>query len=138
MSTAITSHDLFRIKLAQFKRELEEHAPDPHTEAGRQAPRQWQWYLEGDFRNFLRTMHEKSLGDGERADVYTRENYVQFSQMVYHIHVNVPHLLGNLGQWQYLVTELHCRVLEREVLERTHAGHDVGAKLRALLCHMQV
>jgi hypothetical protein len=58
MSTAITSHDLFRIKLAQFKRELEEHAPDPHTEAGRQAPRQWQWYLEGDFRNFLRTMHE--------------------------------------------------------------------------------
>ncbi len=82
-------------------------------------------------------MHEKSNGDGERADVYTRENYVQFSQMVYHIHVNVPHLLVNLAQCQYLVTEMHCRVLEREVLEKTHPGHDVGAKLRALLCHMQ-
>jgi hypothetical protein len=50
--------------------------------------------------------------------------------------VNLPDVLAELAQWQYLVTELHCRVLEHEVLAAAHPDHDVSAQLRALLCCM--
>jgi len=132
MSEPITSHDLFRFQLSRFKQDFYKHARTQEVD-----PKRWEWYEQGEFENFLNTIYQDSSRHQNKTDIYTRENYVKFSQMVYHINVNLPHVIRDLPQWQYLVTELHCRVLEREALAATHPGRDVSAELKALLCRMQ-
>jgi hypothetical protein len=137
MSEPITSHDLFRIQIAKFKRAFDIHARDQKGD-----PKHWKWYNEGQFENFMDTnfidtLYQSSFQGQNHTNVYTRENYVKFSEMMYHIHVELPHVIRDLSQWQYLVTELHCRVLEREALAAAHPGRDVSAELKNMLCRMQ-
>jgi hypothetical protein len=137
MSEPITPHDLFRFHLSRFKR-----AFDIYARAQQGDPKHWKWYTEGQFENFIETnfvdtMYQASFQSPNKTNLYTRENYVKFSEMMYHIHVELPHVIRDLPQWQYLVTELHCRVLEREALAAAHPGCDVSAELKKMLCRMQ-
>jgi hypothetical protein len=135
MSHEPTAHDLFRINLKDFAvLFLKQASVHQHKD-----PTPWQWFNEGGFKQFMYDLKQTSSSTRPPriTETYTRANYVKFSQMIYHIQVYLPHLLPELPQWQYLVTELHCRVLEREALAVAHPGQDVNAQLQALLCRMK-
>jgi hypothetical protein len=134
MSDECTAHDLFRINLKSFTADLLAHARAHAGNVGA-TPAPWEWYVKGEFQAFLYTINQDAAK--ETFDTYTRDNYVKFSRMMYFIQTKLPHLLSSLPEWSYLVTELHCRVLERELLASGHPDTDVNERLRLLLCRMQ-
>jgi hypothetical protein len=138
MSHENTAHELFRINLKDFALLFLRLAQQAQQNIG-EDPTPWQWFTEGGFKQFLYTLKEtsSSVRPPKITETYTRANYVKFSQMIFFIQTQLPHLLQDLPQWQYLVTELHCRVLEREALAVAHPGQDVNAQLQALLCRMK-
>jgi hypothetical protein len=74
-----------------------------------------------------------------RLELYTRENYTHFARFMTCIHNELPHLLLVIPQWSFLATELHCRVLEREMAEAVWdlQKEKIKPKLTELLCRMR-
>jgi len=134
MSDEYTAHDLFRINLKSFVNELMRHVRVYKSTLGAD-PTPWEWFERGGFEQFLYDLQWNAAS--ERVDTYTRANYVKLSRMMYFIHTCIPHLLPALPEWSYLVSELHCRVLERELLTAEYTNHDdVHDKLKNLLCRL--
>ena len=133
MSSATTAHDLFRYNLTAFKNRLlnlDDLARATTT------PAQWQWFT-SQYEDWLTSLSGMASRTATAHLIYTRANYVKFSQMIYDLETTLSHLMPALPQWSYLVTELHCRVLEREALAAANPDHEfVNANLKRLLCRM--
>ena len=136
MSDEYIAHDLFRINLRSCVNEFMTHARAHATNPGAD-PTPWEWFEKGGFEQFLYEIKRKASSESSRVDTYTRANYVKFSRLMSFIHAYLPNLLPVLPEWSYLVTELHCRVLERELLTAEYTDHDVvHDKLKNLLCRL--
>ena len=136
MADEYIAHDLFRINLKTFVNELMTHVRLHQSNPGAD-PTPWEWFEKGEFQQFVYDIQSNASSGSRTVDAYTRANYVKFSQMMSFIHTYLPHLLPALPQWSYLVTELHCRVLERELLTAGYTDHDVvHDKLKNLLCRL--
>ena len=131
MSSATTAHDLFRYNLTAFKNGLLNQTDDLTG-----ATTQWQWFT-SQYEDWLTSLSGMASRTATAHLIYTRANYVKFSQMIYDLETTLSHLMPALPQWSYLVTELHCRVLEREALAANPEQEVVNANLKRLLCRMQ-
>ena len=98
---------------------------------------EWQTFSRR-YSQWVNQLHSNASRHEFAPDVYTRPNYVMLAAMIYDLQVHLSHLAPLVPQWSYLVTELHCRVLEREALAAAHPeDQDVKARLQGLLCRMQ-
>ena len=127
------SSDLFHVSLSKLRavvyREVIKANADKRSD--------WKWIDSPDFSGFLEELVR--LSETERLSVYTRANYVKFCRMMVHIHANHDDILAEMPQWGFLATELHCRVLEREIVEAVQPwdAQQVNVDLHALLCRMR-
>ena len=136
MSDEYIAHDLFRINIRLFVKKIMDQVRLYRSNLGAD-PTPWEWFEKGGFEQFLYDIQSNANSGSRTVDTYTRANYVKFSRMMSFIHAYLPNLLPVLPEWSYLVTELHCRVLERELLTAEYTDHDVvHDKLKNLLCRL--
>jgi hypothetical protein len=126
------SSDLFHISL--HKLSVVVHAHISHSLDNDKTD--WAWYR-NEFAGFLVQLEQTSAD--ARLNVYTRDNYVKFCRMMAHIHEKHSVILPQIPQWSFLATELHCRVLEREIVEAKGGrnAQEVNHYLHGLLCRMR-
>jgi len=130
-----TSSDLFVLNLKNFAVIVNIHI----REAIQNGQTDWGWY-DREFPGFLSELQRLSTQSTEsRLQVYTRANYVKFCRMMAHIHDKHQDIIPEIPQWSFLATELHCRVIEREIVEAVHPfdHQEVNAHLNRMLCRMQ-
>ena len=136
MSADFTAHQLFRMHIMNVKMDLFNEAVDQAQSIGTRS-QEWQTFS-GRYKQWVNQLHSYASRPAVAPDIYTRPNYVMLAAMIYDLQVHLPHLAHLVPQWSYLVTELHCRVLEREALAAAHPeDQDVKARLQGLLCRMQ-
>jgi hypothetical protein len=142
-------HDIFRVLLKNFVQDFKKIASKAIENEGAN-PTAWMWWEQGEYGDFLTNLYLDSMNQSHHL-LYTRDNYVKFSKMMYHVTVNLPHLLVFIPQWSFLLTEIHCVVLEREAFtskdvrvvlaqdepDKVFNASRVNGQLRSMLCRLE-